>query len=88
MLVGFLLFAASADRHGALASSSAPTATGTVPPCSASPTPRQWGVIFGSAGVAAAVMLLLGVIAVYVSTRNALGEYEEIQRISAEQPKW
>jgi hypothetical protein len=44
-------------------------------------------VIFGSAGVAAAVMLLLGVTAVYVSTRNRLGEYEEIQRMGGPESK-
>jgi hypothetical protein len=67
-----------------------PSATSTdtaTPARSATATPRQWGVIFGSAGVAAAVMLLLGVIAVYVSTRNPLGEYEEIQRMGGPESK-
>jgi hypothetical protein len=86
MLTALLLIAA-AEPRGATISPSISTATIT-PMRSPTATPRQWDVIFGSAGVAAAVMLLLGVIAVYFSTRSPIGEYEEIRPINIEQTKW
>jgi hypothetical protein len=43
-----------------------------------SDVPRDWPTVFGSAGVAAVVMLVMGGIAVYITTQKSHAEYKEV----------